>query len=156
MCIKINHVRFLDKLSKRIQYRGIDITGATLDHLAYQTKSSKEYDRIKPEFEMVAKLIKEPLVGGRRVGVFEFRAPLVYKDQTIRAIDLIEPKEEQKCSSGLEHMEYLLPVSLEEFMEKYPNVDWNTGAINRDQFPMLILRLSNNMQVKFPRNPILG
>ena len=40
-------------------------------------------------------------------------------------------------------------------MEKYPNLKWDTRAIDRDIFPMLILKLDNNMQVKFPKNPVL-
>ena len=78
-----------------------------------------------------------------------------YKGQTFEAIELIEPKEGQNPKSGLEHAEFLLPVSLEEYIQKYPDINWNTDAINREEFPMLILRLSEDMQVKFPRHSIL-
>ena len=149
-------MKFLDEANQILEALGIDLEGATLDHIAYQTESSEEYDRMRPEFEKVAQLIKEPLVSERRVGVFKFNEPLLYKDQKIKAIELIEPVEGQKCISGLEHAEYMLPVSLEEFIERYPNVDWNMKALNREQFPMLILRLSDTMRVKFPRYSILS
>ncbi len=154
--MKLNHKKFLDKLNAKIKELGIDIHDAKLDHIAYQTSSSEEYDKLKPEFEKIAELVSEPIVGGRRVGVFKFFKPLEYKNDSISAIELIEPKEDQNPKSGLEHAEYLLPESLEDFMRKYPDIEWNTDALNRDEFPMLILKLTDSMRVKFPRNPILN
>lgn len=153
--MKLEHVKFLNKLNSLITSLGIDLTGAKLDHIGYQTATAEEYDRLKPEFEKMAKLIKEPIVGERRVGVFEFFEPLTYKGEEIKAIELIEPKKDQNPPSGLEHAEYLLPVTLEEFTSKYPKVNWNTDALNREEFPMLILKLTDSMTVKFPRYPIL-
>ncbi|MBU0569281.1 VOC family protein [Patescibacteria group bacterium] len=152
----INHDLFLNKLTSRINKLGIDLDGAKLDHIAFQTSSKEEYNKFRLEFEKVATLVKEPIVGGRRVGVFKYKKPLIYKDQSIDVIELIEPKEGQNPKSGLEHAEYLLPISLEVFIDKYPDIDWNKDNINRDEFPMLILKLSDDMKVKFPRNPILS
>lgn len=154
--MNIDHKTFLDLLTNKIKDLGIDLEGAKIDHVAYQTSSSDDYKQMKPEFEKMAKLIREAVVGNRRVGVFKLNAPLEYGGQKINAIELIEPKEGQICKSALEHAEYLLPVSLEEFIKKYPDVNWNTDAINREEFPMLILRLSEDIQVKFPRFPVLG
>ncbi len=154
--MNLYHSQFLDELTGKIEELGIDLTGAKLDHVAYQAATSAEYDKLRPELERMAKLIREPIIGGRRVGVLKFHKPLNYNGQSITAVELIEPKEGQTPQSGLEHAEYLLPVSLEEFMGKYPDVHWNTDNINREQFPMLILRLSGDMQVKFPRHSILA
>jgi len=154
--VEIDHVAFLDNLVTKVEDMGIYLNGAKLDHIAYQTGTKEEYDKLKPEFERIAKLMKEPLVGGRRIGVFKFTKPLKYKDQSIDAIELIEPKDGQRVSSGLEHAEYLLPMSLEKFIDKYPDIDWNTRALNRDKFPMLILDLTDSMRVKFPRFSILN
>lgn len=154
--MNLDYDSFLDKLTDKLKELGIDLSDAKLDHVAYQSSSSDEYDHLKPEFEKMADLVREPIVGGRRVGVFKFHKPQVYRGQSIVAIELIEPKEGQVCESGLEHAEYLLPVSLEDFIKKYPDVNWNTDNVNREQFPMLILRVADNMQVKFPRNPVLS
>lgn len=154
--MEINHTEFLDTILSKVKGLGIDLAGATLDHIAYQTRSGKEYNKLKVELGKIAKLMKEPVVGGRRVGMFKFTKPLKYKGQNIDAIELIEPKEGQSVSSGLEHAEYLLPISLEKFIDKYPNIDWNTNDLNRDKFPMLILELSDSMRVKFPRFSILS
>jgi len=153
--MKLDYTSFLDDLTSKLIDLRLDITGAKLDHVAYQTATKEEYDVVKPKFEEFAELIREPLVGGRRVGVFKFKEPQQYKDQIFEAIELIEPKEGQTPKSGLEHAEFLLPVTLEEYIHKYPNINWNTDAINRREFPMLILKLSEEMRVKFPRYPIL-
>jgi len=154
--MKLKHKEFLDEINSKITQLGIDISKAKLDHIAYQASSSDEYDKLKPQFVKIAELMKEPIVGGRRVGVFKFSKPLKYKDDSISAIELIEPKADQNLKSGLEHAEYLLPESLEDFMKKYPDIDWDTSALNRNEFPMLILKLNDSMRVKFPRNPILA
>lgn len=151
----LNYQSFLNKVIRMINKLGIDLSGAKIDHIAYQTSSSEEYNNLKLEFNKNAALIREPEVGGRRVGVFKFNKPIVYKDEKINVIELIEPKKDQNCISGLEHVEYLLPTTLEDFMQKYPNINWNTEALNREEFPMLILRLSENVQVKFPRFPVI-
>jgi predicted metalloenzyme YecM len=153
----INHTIFLDKLNDYVNRLGIDISNATLDHIAYYTTSSENYDQTKLEFEKFSKLVKEPLVNERRVGVFKFHKPIEYNHQNIKAIELIEPRKNQVIKvAGLEHAEYILPVDLEEFVNNYPDINWDTSRINREQFPMLKLRLSDSMQIKFPRYPILS
>lgn len=154
--MKLNHIEFLNKLTSKLSGLGVSLEDATLDHIAFYVASSEEYDDLRGEFLKLGSLEKEPLVSGRRVGVFKLHKPLIYEGQGIKAIELIEPKEGQVVeSSGLEHAEYILPVTLEEFVEKYPNVNWDKSRMNREEFPMLKLRLTESIQVKFPRNPIL-
>lgn len=154
--MNLDYQKFLDVLNSETNKLGIDLSEFKLDHVAYQTKSSDEYDLLKKEFENMAELVREPVVGERRVGVFKFKTPPVYQGQSIKAIEVIEPKNNQICESGLEHAEYIPSISLEELVKKYPEVNWNTDNINRPEFPMLIVKLSDNMQVKFPRNSVLS
>ena len=154
--MNLDYQNFLDTLTSETNKLGIDISEFTLDHVAYQTKSSGEYDLLVPEFKKIADLVREATVGGRRVGVFKFKISPVYSNSPIKAIELIEPKEGQVCESGLEHAEYVPSMSLEDILIKYPSINWNKDNINRAEFPMLILRLSENMQVKFPRGSVLS
>lgn len=153
--MNLDYNSFLDKLNYEVQSLGIDISNFKLDHIAYQTKSSEEYDLLRDEFLRMAVMVREPIVGERRVGVYKFKTPPIYKGQLIKAIELIEPKKDQKCESGLEHAEYIPSISLEDLVLKYPAVSWNADNINRPEFPMLIIRLTDNMQIKFPRNSVL-
>lgn len=153
--MNINYTKFLDKLNSDILALGIDISDAKLDHLGFQTSSSLDYEKLKEEILEESKLVREAIVGGRRVGIFKLHKLLEYKDEMINVLELIEPKPDQNPPSALEHAEYLLPVSLEDFMESYPDVSWDTRAINREEFPMLILKITDSTTVKFPRFSVL-
>src|SRR3989339_704927 len=112
--MNLDYSSFLDKLNGEVEKLGIDLKEFKLDHLAYQTKTSDEYDLLKKEFEKMADLVREPIVGERRVGVFKFKIHPVYQGQSILAIELIEPKKGQVCESGLEHAEYIPSLALED------------------------------------------
>ena len=67
-----NYISFLDLLTGKIRSFGIDVSHLNLDHFGYQASSDQDYDRLKLEFEKIGKLLSEEIVGGRRVGIFEF------------------------------------------------------------------------------------
>lgn len=151
-----NYSEFLDKVFLGLDELKVDVSDLRLDHLAYQVATNEEYDRLRPELLEEAELIKEPLVDGRRVGVFKFRQQLKYKDREIETIELIAPTEGKSPESGLEHAEFLLNESFEDFIKRYPEIGLDDSNANREQFPMLKLRLSNGLRVKFPKYPILS
>ena len=146
---------FLDKLLQDIKAKGIDVSNCNLDHIGYQCSSDLDYDGLKPDFERLGKLVSENLVGGRRVGIFELNSPLTYEDRKIPAIELIAPKENQKCPSALEHAEFVIDDDFNSFIEKYPNLNWDLTAVNQLTFPMVKLKLSETTQVKFHYRPVL-
>ena len=150
-----NYRDFLDKLIEDIEEKGIDVSKYNLDHFGYQCSSNEDYDNLKPEFEKIAKLVSENIVGGRRVGIFEFITPLQYKGQLIPAVELVAPKEGQICPSALEHAEFVIDGDFDSFVKKYPNLDWDLTAVNQPTFPMIKLKLSDNTQVKFHYKPVL-
>lgn len=150
-----NYKEFLDKLVGDIEARGIDVSNFRLDHFGYQASSNEDYDKLKPEFEKIGKMVSENIVGGRRVGIFEFNNPLEYKGHFIPAVELVAPKEGQICPSALEHAEFVIDTDFDTFIKKYSNLDWDLTAVNQPTFPMVKLKLSNNTQVKFHYKPVL-
>ena len=150
-----NYKDFLDKLITYIEKKGIDISKYNLDHFGYQCSSNEDYDKLKPEFEKVAKLVSENIVGGRRVGIFKFNYPYKYKDWNIQAVELVAPKEGQECPSALEHAEFVIDTDFDTLVKKYPNLDWDITAVNQPTFPMVKLKLSDYTQVKFHLQPVL-
>lgn len=151
-----NYKTFLDNIFTGFLQQGIDAALFDLDHIAYQVSSGEEYDEFKPRLLSVAELVKEPLVDGRRVGVFMFRIPLLYKDYQIKTIELIAPVAGKTPKSELDHAEFLTGTTLEEFIAKYPRIPFDLGNLNRKEFPMIKLSLPNGSRVKFPRYPILA
>lgn len=150
-----NYKPFLDRIFEGLTEVGIDVTDLNIDHIAYQTASSEEYEKLKPELMQTSQLVKEPLVADRRVGVFKFNEPLEYERRVIETIELIEPVEGVDEVSGLQHAEFLLDVSFEVFLAKYPDIDFELNKMSDEKFPMIKLRLPNGLMVKFPKYPIL-
>ena len=146
-----NYELFLNKTYSGLQEIGLDVTGLVLDHVGYQTSSAQDYETKKEELLRIAVLRSENLLGGRRVGICQLNEPLTYKEQVINAVELVEPKEGQVCESRLDHTEFITPITFDEMMTKYPNVNWDTSAKARPEFAKLQLRLANGLGVKFHR-----
>lgn len=145
---------FLDKFFVEFEKTGIDMNDLTLDHIAYQTASAKEYEAKKIELETNATLVHEATVHGRKVGIFVLNTPLKYKQYVITAIEILEPTEGEEVKSVWEHVEFVTNVDLITFKNKYPGLDWDLSSMDRAEFPRLKLKLKD-MRVKFPSLPIL-
>lgn len=149
-----NWQSFIEKFLQKIKEVGIDASNLDMDHLAYQASSQEDYDRVKKEMSESHEFVDENLVGGRRVSQFKLKEPLRHGNYEIIALELIAPKEGQACPSALEHAEFVVE-NLQDFMKQYPNLNWDTSALNQPNFPLLKLRLSDEMQVKFHIEDIL-
>lgn len=145
---------FLDKLLEEINKVGIDVSNYELDHIAYQASSNEDYDGLRPEFLKMGELLREDLVSGRRVGILKLNEPLDYKNYEISALELIAPKKGQKIKSSLQHAEFVIDESLRSFVDKHPNVNWNTSAIDREPYSHLVVSFED-IVVKFHPRSIL-
>lgn len=150
-----NYQLFIETLLKKISEFGIDVSDLNMDHIGYQASSDADYDAMKGKFNTIGTLISEKIVGGRRVGIYKLYEPLKYKNYSPVAIEFYAPKAGQVCPSGLEHVEFVIKESFESFMAKYPNVPWDTSAMNQPEFPQVKLKLTDTTQVKFHYTPVL-
>lgn len=150
-----NYKKFLNKLFEKLEELEIDVSGLQLDHIAYYTETNKEYDDIKPDFESLGNFDHEAIISNRRVGVVELFEPLVYGEYKIDAIELIEPKEGEKHTSGWEHAEFVTDRDYNEILKDYPAVEWETGSIERPIYSHLTAILDKDLKVKFHHNSIL-
>ena len=151
----MNYIPFLDSFFDQIQKAGLDITGLPLDHIAYQASTVEDYEQHLPEFSKQGELVSEEIIGGRRVAVVKLDEPLIYHDYSISALELIEPKEGQKCDSAFQHAEFVMSKPFEEYMSQYPNINWDTSSMYRDEFSHLKLNFDNGLTLKFLQRPIL-
>lgn len=150
-----NYTDFLDSFFEEITNTGLSIDGLTLDHIAYQASTSNDYEEKLPEFKKLGHLVSEEIIGGRRVAVFALHDPIRYKSYHIPALELIEPKENQVCKSEFQHAEFIINQPFETYMEKYPNINWDTSSMGRDEFAHLKLHFKNGLTLKFLKAPIL-
>ncbi|MFQ5493387.1 MAG: VOC family protein [Candidatus Dojkabacteria bacterium] len=153
--IPSNHNRFIAKVYKLLAGLGIDTDKLSIDHTAYQADSAEDYESQKKHVMESEELISENIVGGRRVGIFGLKSPLSYKGESFSVIEIIEPRAGQEVKSAWEHVEFMVEGTLEEFMAKHPKLQWTKDAIDRNEFPMLILKLTEDIRAKFPRRSVL-
>ena len=149
-----NYETFIQKILDKLNELGIDVSGLNMDHIGYQASSNNDYDKLKVEFDAIGKRVSEAVVGGRRVGIYKLNKPLRFRQYINTAIELIAPKADQVCPSALEHVEFVID-DFENFMKKYPDIQWDTSAIDQPDFPMIKLKLNENLQVKFHLTPVL-
>lgn len=149
-----NYENFIQKILDKLNEAGVDVSSLNMDHIGYQASSDSDYDKLKAEFDSIGERISEKIVRGRRVGIYKLNKPLRFRQYVNTAIELIAPKAGQICPSALEHVEFVID-GFKNFMKKYPDIQWDTSAISQPDFPMIKLKLDNNLQVKFHLTPVL-
>lgn len=151
----MNYSQFLTSLLEQIHKVNLDISGLPIDHIAYQASSKQDYEQLLPEFSKLGTLISEEIIANRRVAVLELHEPIIYKSYSIPALELIEPKDGQECESHLQHAEFIADKPFEEYITQYPELDWDTSSMSRDEFTHLKLHFDNGLTLKFLKKPIL-
>ena len=141
-----NFDSFASSLIEQIPF---DVSKLELDHFGYQTSSAQDYEDLKEQSLTLGQLISENIVSGRRVAIFRFSNPYEYESYRILGFELVDPKERQICESELDHLEFVIPVSFDEFLKIHNNAKWDLYAKDRDEFPKITLQLNNGKSVKF-------
>lgn len=147
---------FLKQIFELTAKLGLNLSDFELDHIAFQAASPEDYDQRAQEFNEQYELAHENIVGGRRVGVWKMSEPITFGNYSTSVIELIEPKDGKIETARLEHAEFYNGKSLEEIKDSYPDLDGDTSSMDRDDFAHLKLKLSEDLQIKFPRVPILN
>lgn len=145
---------FLESILGKLKEKNFDYSEFKIDHLGYQASCKKDYHKCLEEIGNVSQLLKESQVGGRSVAVLKLNKPLQYNKDKIYIIEIVEPKAGQETPSFWQHIELVSNNTLEEIVQKYPDLDWEKKAMKRDIFPMLILKLNGGLSVKFPKLPV--
>lgn len=147
---------FLDKIFAQLKAAGFaDDEFIELDHLCYRTDSRESYDHLKKQFSAVAELLGENMVSQRPIAVFKLSPPLGYRHWQIPALELPAPKVGDHHKNGLQHIEFVIRDSFTDFMQKHPQIKFNTEAITRAENPELIWEILPN-EVKFHQRALLN
>jgi predicted metalloenzyme YecM len=70
---------FLAQLFKNLSSIGVDLTGLTIDHIAYRASANEEADQLKQDWMSDGVLVKAAQVNGREVSVFQLSNPLKFQ-----------------------------------------------------------------------------
>ncbi|HAV11815.1 MAG TPA: hypothetical protein DCX32_04735 [Candidatus Moranbacteria bacterium] len=110
-----------------------------LDHICYRVETKERYEQKKQELLRVCEQYSEAPFNGRLISVIKLKTPLGFNDIQIRSIELIAPKENNRFKEGLEHAEFVIKDTLEQFLEKHKGLPFNFSAYGREINRELIL-----------------
>lgn len=151
--INDNVFEFIKSRVEKLTELGVDVSNLELDHFGYQTSSKKDYEKEREDSKKIGELKAESIVGERRVAIYELKCPIQFGNFLLSGFELIEPMPNQKTTSYLEHFEFVIQESFDDFMKKYPNIDWELRAKDRKVFPKIGIIFEDKTRVLFhPQN----
>ncbi len=139
----------------------IDVSDLQADHVCWRTETDFEYN------DLVKALLADPdhfslliesEIGGRPIATFQIATPILSAKHQIGVVEIPSPKEGSPYKRGLEHVEFVIGCGtitspwnddthqchLVEFQKKYPNVTWNTKAMNKQVNPDISVKLKTS------------
>ena len=111
---------FLDKLTSYLEKTWIDTSNLFMDHICYRTASNNDYEEKKHIIDQWAwKLLIESTIWWRLIATYKLFDPILYKDRLIDVLELPAPKPGSQHTVGREHVEFVIPETLESFYLKH-------------------------------------
>lgn len=107
---------FIDTKLNQLNALKLDISNMELDHFGYQASSKDDYETKTIEVSTIAERKSENIVRSRRVGIYKLNQKYEYKGFVISGFELVEPSEGQLTESRLDHLEFVLPVTFEDYV----------------------------------------
>jgi D-alanyl-D-alanine dipeptidase len=148
-----DYTSFLDNLFRHLDHHQVESKAMFLDHLCYRVQTLSEYHEMKEKLSAYGKLLTEEEINGRPIASFKLTEPLTYLDRKIPLIELPAPKANSFHSKGLEHAEFVIMESFEDFQKKYPQIHFKTKGLNKDFNPELEIEFED-CAVKFHHLPL--
>lgn len=144
---------FLKKVLTALENDGIDVSKYELDHICYRVETQGTYNQLKTELSKVGELLSETMISGRPISTYKLNTPIIFRTREISCIELPTPKQCSLYPEGLEHAEFVIDESFDDFMNKYPAVKFDTASINKPINPDLRVEYSG-LSVKFHHKPL--
>ncbi|MFZ2153531.1 MAG: VOC family protein [Microgenomates group bacterium] len=146
---KYDYVNFLDKVFINLSRVKIDVSQFKIDHIACRTETDNDYREVSAYMRSFGKRVTQVIFKNRPVDMYELDQPLEYHQYKIKYFEVMAPAEGDKYNNGLEHAEFVINISLTEFVSRYPNVTWNVNSINRPIGADVGVRFEDAANAKF-------
>ena len=159
---------FVGTVAKSLCAKGIDLSDCTPDHVCWRTQTLEEYNSLVTALrasESLLTLLIEAEVGGRLISTFRLAEAIHVMNgrHSIALVEIPAPKDGRHYSRGLEHVEFVIPSTgtispendafqrqhLQQWMDKYESLNWNTKALSKSINPDVSLSLDSACCVKF-------
>lgn len=106
-----------------------------IDHLAFRTTKSRQYERLKRFLATKGQLMSEAYVSGRPIAIFHLDKPIRYQSWLIRDIEVISPKQGTSYPRGWDHIEILAQMPLERMLAKFKRKEQVISSVVVDKSP---------------------
>lgn len=134
--------------------RGLEAAGikrdelVMMDHVCYRVETIERYHQLRSKFGEEAVFLGENDVNGRMIAVFEFKEYLLGSGWTVPYLELPAPKEGSLYTEGLEHAELVVAGSLERFLDRHQDLEFDLKGMSKVINPEAGLKTAA-MSVKF-------
>ncbi len=130
-------------------------TNLVCDHICYRVETLERYEELKTFLREHSHLANESLVNGRPICIFELPSPLKFAGIQTTCIELPAPKETTFYQEGWEHAEFVTGSDIKEWIRKFPQLTFDTKAINKPINAEISLTISEKYKIKFHEKHIL-
>ncbi|KAK9760877.1 hypothetical protein K7432_014673 [Basidiobolus ranarum] len=156
-----NATSFVINVIHALNDHGLDVSENEMDHVCYRVESIPEYEDCKRELSSRGSLLIENNIGGRPIATFKLNSPILVTDpvsKKVREISVIElpsPKTGSFYKTGLEHVEFVITDSFEEFISKNEKLTFSTKGSFKPINPEISLKFKElGFSVKFHHMPL--
>lgn len=115
---------FLDKIFLNLELSNVDVSSYELDHICYRVSSIENYIIIKKYLYDKSELLSENIVSWRKIATYKLFEPIKYKNREINLIEIPAPKIWSNYEDWFEHVEFVIDISFEEFINKYQKLNY--------------------------------
>lgn len=147
---------------------GVDVSKYELDHMCFRVATTEEYNDFMEKLATFGVLLSEVKIGGRKVATFKLNNPHKWKGNSFYAtsqfvlgreipcVELPQPKEKSPYPRGLEHVEFVIDKSFDDFMASYPSLTFDLSGSKKHSNPDIQLKFKGerNVSVKFHHSPL--
>lgn len=123
---------FFDTIFHTLESLNINVSNYELDHLCYRVETTERYEELKKIFGENWKLLSEKEINGRPICTFKLKQAIQYGGREISVLELPSPKTGSPYTEWLEHVEFVIDTSFEDFMKQYPDIIFDTKSMNKD------------------------
>ena len=144
---------FLDRIFRGLDSLAIDVSDFELDHVCFRTSSAEEYETVKQSLAAHGELLVESPVNGRLIATYRLCQPIQYLKRAISVVEVPSPRSGRPEKSGLEHVEFVIPESLEALVARNPFVSFDVRGMGQGMNSEVRVAF-DGLTVKFHRHSL--
>lgn len=148
-----NPTSFLDKIFSYLAQQKIVVDNFELDHICYRVETMEQYQQLKDQLGHLGELLTESQIGGRPIASFQLHQPIIYKNRKIEVVELPAPKEGSFYQEGFEHVEFVIDVPFDQFMDNYNHLNFITKDLKKSVNQGITLK-ETDFSIKFHQHTL--